>query len=125
MTPAQVLNMLGQHLLTMPDCPATGWPNKQLQPLPEPPYLLVQMASRRTFDPTLTGTSEVSTGRAVVMVVHQKNAYSTQADDLAETVKKHFRKGPLGDLTVRLSQVLGGYPTDTDWRVPVAIDWTT
>ncbi|MGR1582445.1 phage tail terminator-like protein [Thalassobius sp. S69A] len=125
MTPAQILNALAQHLLTLPDCPPVGWPNKKLSPLPEPPYLLLQMASRRTIDPTLTGTCETSSGRVVVLVVHKKDAYSFQADELAEAVKQHFRKGPLGDLTIKLSQVLGGYPTDTDWRVPVAVGWTT
>jgi hypothetical protein len=125
MTPAQILNTIGQHLITLPDCPPTGWPNKKLDPLPEPPYLLIQMASRKTVDPTLTGTSESSSGRLIVLIVHEKDIYSTQADNLAEAVKQHFRKGVLGGLTIKLSQVLGGYPTDTDWRVPVAVDWTT
>lgn len=124
MTPSQVLNALGQHLVAMPGCPPVIWPNKKPATLPERPYLVVQVAGRRTFDPTLNGSSETSTGRAVIVVVHDLNAYSTQADDLAQGVKAHFPKGRLtGDLTVSLSQVLGAYATDTDWRVPVEIDW--
>jgi len=124
MTPSQVLNALGQHLMTLTNCPPVVWPNKQPATLPARPYLVVQRAARRTFDPTIDGSSETSTGRAVIVVVHDLNAYSTQADDLAALVKGHFPKGALtSDLTISLSHVLDGYPTDTDWRVPVAIDW--
>jgi hypothetical protein len=124
MTPSQILNAIGQHLLTMTDCPPVVWPNKQPATLPALPYLTVQMAARRTFDPTLDGSSETSTGKAVIVVVHDLNEYSTQADDLAALVKAHFPKGRLtDDLTIRQSQVLDGYPTDTDWRVPVNVDW--
>lgn len=124
MTPSQVLNALGQHLLTMVDCPPVIWPNKKPVNLPDLPYVVVQMTAPKTFDPTLNGSSETSLGRAVFVLVHDLNAYSTQADALAYAIKSHFKKGRLtDDLTIKMSQVLGGYPTASDWRVPVAVDW--
>lgn len=122
MTPSEIAQVIGDHLAAMTDCPEIVWPNVATIPA-SLPYLTFDIAGRRTDDPTLDGTAEVTTGRAVVVVVHRLNSYATSAETLAETVKTRFPRGTLGGLTIRQAQVLDGYPTDTDWRVPVVIDW--
>lgn len=126
MTPSEITNALGQRLLALPDCPPVVWPNKNPDPLPERPYLVVQVASRRHADPTLNGTSGSWTGTLTINVVWEKNDYSTQADDLAESIRQRFKKATNANgIRVRSSEALAGYTTVTDYRVPVTIDWTS
>lgn len=122
MTASEIAQAIGEHLAAMDDCPEIVWPNRTTVPA-SLPYLTFNMAGRRTDDPTLDGSSETVTGRAIVVVVHRLNAYATAAEALAEAVKGRFPRGALGDLFIRQAQVLDGYRTDTDWRVPVVIDW--
>ncbi len=126
MKPSEILNALGQHLTGMPDCPPVIWPNKKQDPLPAKPYLVLQMASRRRVDPTLNGTSGNWVGTLSITVVWEKNTYSTQPDDLAENIRARFEKAVnAGGVRIFHSEALVGFPTDTDFRVPVSIDWTT
>lgn len=122
MTAAEITQTIGQHLAAMADCPEIVWPNRVTVPA-SLPFLTFDMAGRRTSDETLDGTAEITTGRAVVVVVHRLNAYASAAEDLAEAVKARFPRGSIGGLTIKQAQVLDGYRTDTDYRVPVAIDW--
>lgn len=122
MTAAEITQAIGQHLAAMTDCPEIVWPNRTTVPAALP-YLTFDMAGRRTDDLTLAGGCETVTGRAIVVVVHRINAYASAAEDLAETVKARFPRGQLGGLTIRQAQVLDGYRTDTDYRVPVTVDW--
>ena len=122
MTAAEITQAIGQHLAAMTDCPEIVWPNRITVPA-SLPYLTFGMAGRRTEDQTLAGGCETVTGRAVIVVVHRLNAYASAAEGLAEAVKARFPRGDLGGLTIRQAQVLDGYRTDTDYRVPVAVDW--
>lgn len=123
MTPDAILNALGQRLAALTSCPPIVWPNKVTTP-PARPYLTVQMAARDDIDPTIAGGDGYSEGRMVVVVVSDPDAYTTAADQLAARIKAHFPKAlRTGGVTIRSSSVKGGYPTDTDWRIPVLIDW--
>lgn len=124
MTPSAIQTALGQHLAAGVSRPIV-WPNKTTTPPPRP-YLVMQAAGRSDFTPDLNGEIEYSTGRQVVVVVSDLNAFATAADDLAYAVKARFPKGlRLGDLVVSQSQVLAGYADDVSWRVPVEIAWST
>lgn len=121
MTITEIMETLGAHLAAMAGCPELVWPNKTT--IPALPYATVALTGLNTTDQTLAGSSEVTTGRLVVVAVYPLNSYATLAQEMAETIKARFPRGPLGALTIRQAQVLDGYPTDTDFRVPVAIDW--
>ena len=121
MTPAQVQNALGQHLVTLGK--TIVFPNKTTPP-PALPYLVMQATARNDIDRSLAGGAGYSEGRQFIVVVHHKDQFATAADALAYQVKQLFPKAlRLGKLTIVRSQVLGGYVTDTDYRVPVQIDW--
>ena len=127
MTPAKALDLIGQRLFSMYEVPEIVWPNTTRVPVALP-YLTFQVASRGSLDLALAGGAEQLSGRVVVIVVAELNTYGKVADKLAQEIKERFPRGPLpaqtdGVLTIVQSQVLSGYPTDTDWRVPVEIDW--
>ena len=126
MKPSEVITALGKHLGGMPDCPKIVRPNRTQEPLPEKPYLTFQMGRRGYFDPTLDGSCGNSSGSLMIVVVWEKNAYTSKADDMAEDIRERFNKATqVGGVTISASSVLKGFATDTDWRVPVSIDWTT
>ncbi|VDS08873.1 hypothetical protein PARHAE_02058 [Paracoccus haematequi] len=121
MTPSGIQNAIGQHLLAA--FPRIVWPNRTT-PLPARPYLVMQNAARSDTDRALAGGKGYSEGRQIVVVVADLNAFATSADDLAATIRARFPRAlRLGRLTIVRSQVLPGYTTDTDYRVPVSIDW--
>lgn len=123
MTPDAIQTAIGQRLAAMPDCPTVVWPKKTTPP-PARPYLVMQIASRSDDDPTLAGDTPVSEGRAVIVCVADLGGFTTAADALAGRVRDHFLgQRRIGGVTVLRAQALAGYPTDTDWRVPVAVNW--
>lgn len=121
MTPDDIEKAIGRHLVTLGKTIVV--PNKTTG-VPALPYFVLQERSRADFDPALAGGTEYSEGSHVVVVVSRKDEFSTPAKVLAWQVKQHFPKAlRLGRLTIARSQVLGGYGTDTDYRVPVQLDW--
>lgn len=121
MTPSKIQNVLGQHLVGLGK--PVIFPNKNA-PLPARPYLVMQNRSRNDIDRALAGGKGYTEGSQTVVVVSELNAFATAADDLAYTVKARFPKAlRLGGVTIRGSSVQGGYTTETDYRVPVIIDW--
>ncbi|PWE26726.1 hypothetical protein C4N9_20930 [Pararhodobacter marinus] len=127
MTPNEAFTIIAARLRAMPDCPPVVWPNTNFEPVL--PRLIFQQPVRGANDPTLGGGYKVRTGRAVVIVATALvDDFGDAADTLATQIEALFPTGPLptqpaGVLTIVQSQVLGGYQTDTDWRVPVQIDW--
>ena len=120
MKPSAVQGAIGQHLVGLGK--PVVWPNKGAAPTR--PYLVMQNRSRNDFDRALAGGKGYSEGSQAVVVVSDLNAFATAAEDLAWLVKEHFPKAlRLGGVTIRGASVQGGYPTDTDYRVPVIIDW--
>ncbi|WP_176562656.1 phage tail terminator-like protein [Paracoccus liaowanqingii] len=124
MTPNEIQNLIGARLASMPDALRIVVPN-ETQTAPAKPYLILQTRSRGDQDPALAGGAEYSEGSFVIMVVTDLNARTARADDLAYAVKAQFPKALrlAPGLAIRLSSVLGGYPDDVSWRVPVQVDW--
>lgn len=123
MTPDAIFSAIGQRLAAMPDCPPVIWPNKDSAP-PARPYLTAQIAARDDLDPALAGGAGYSEGRFVVTVVSDLGRLTTAPDQLAALIKAQFPKAlRTSGVTIRAASVKSGYPTATDWRVPVVIDW--
>ncbi|WP_158247946.1 hypothetical protein [Paracoccus sp. SY] len=121
MKPSAVQNRIGQHLVGLGK--SVVFPNKS-GPIPAKPYLVMQNRSRTDVDGALAGGKGYSEGSQAVVVVGELNAFATAADDLAYAVKERFPKAlRLGGVTIRGASVQGGYTTETDYRVPVIIDW--
>lgn len=127
MTPAEILSALGQRLAGMTDCPQIVWDNRTTVPTALP-YLTASVVRGVTTDRGLNGGAEASDGTFVVVVVAEKNKFTTAADILAAAIKARFPMGTrvAAGLTITgPGHVSTGYPTDTDWRVPVIIPWKT
>ncbi|MDK3016549.1 phage tail terminator-like protein [Pseudodonghicola flavimaris] len=126
---ADILNALGQHLLTMADCPPVIWPNKKPAALPDKPYLVAQIAGKNTARRAVSNGAKATTGQLIVTVVHDLDGYSTAADRLAQSVADQFDLDtpiPATGGQIRLRQeptVVDGYSDDVSWRVPVVIPW--
>jgi hypothetical protein len=127
MTPAEAFSILAARLLTMTDCPPVAWPNAKFSPVL--PRLIFQQPIRAANDPTLAGGHKTRTGRAIIVVATAlEDDFGEAGEAIASRIEDLFPTGPLpehaaGVLTVVQSQILGGYQTDTDWRIPVQIDW--
>lgn len=127
MTPAEILNALGQRLAGMTDCPQIVWENKSTVPA-SLPYLTAAVVPGVTADRSLSGGAEWSDGTFVVVVVSELNKFTTAANILAANIKARFPYGlrPTAGLIIPAPpRVVKGYPTDADWRVPVQIPWKT
>ena len=123
MIPSDIKNTIGQHLSAGIARPIV-WQDKATT-LPPRPYLVMQNGDQSDINNTLAGEKRSTEGREVVVVVADLNAFATPAVDLAAAVKARFPKGlRLGGVTIARSQVLPGYLTDTDWRIPVEVSWT-
>lgn len=131
MTPAEIQNALGIRLSAMDPALPVVFPNKvwrrdaQGKPiLPPFPYLVMQVVSRSDMDAALSGGAEYSTGQQVITVVSALDQFSNPADNVAARVKAAFPKAlALDGIKIVSSQVLSGYATDRDWRVPVQVNW--
>jgi hypothetical protein len=121
--PSDIKNAIGQHLSAGIARPIV-WQDKATT-LPPRPYLVMQNGNQSDISNTLNGEKRSTEGRVVIIIVGDLNAFATPAVDLAAAVKARFPKAlRLGGVTIARSQVLPGYPTDTDWRIPVEVSWT-
>ncbi|MEP5730822.1 MAG: phage tail terminator-like protein [Sulfitobacter sp.] len=130
MKEADISKALGQHLMTLADVPSIVWENKDKPDSVSRPYLVVQMVrvSRKSLD-LAGGGGITSRGFMQITIVHELDNWAKPAEELADRIAAHFRKGTKlsengGTVTVMDSpNVLTALRDESDWRVPIQIDY--
>ena len=133
MNTKDIRNALKAHLATaaLPSGTAEAWPNVGASSEDVPRF----DASFSSVTQTLANTGaveeeiEVEIGNFNVVVIVAHGGGEDEALDIADIVSLRFGKGTDltvagGSLTVTgRPDIRGGYPTDTDYRVPVIIPY--
>lgn len=121
---------LGQHLADMVDVPPIAWANKSANL--EKPYLTTLHAPVSQINPTLDGSVAVdSLGLWLVTVVAEGNAFTTQANAVAQSIADHYRQGGRiagtgGTVLIERVAIVGGFHDQAEnWNVPVRISYRT
>ena len=94
MREADISEALNAHLLTLAGIPLVVWENTDLPEDKVRPYLAAQTVrvSRRSLD-LAGGGGIISRGYLQITIVHKLNASALPAEELADNIAAHFRKG--------------------------------
>lgn len=93
------------------------------------PYIACQMVRVGKTDPALAGGAAVHQGYAIATVVTQKGAFTTEATNISAEVEALFTKGLRLSITggtvviTKPAEALTGYQDQSDYRLPVRIDY--
>ena len=125
---AEIETVAGQHLASMGSTPI-AWPNKNFDP--DGTYIEFRHIPNDVDDPVISGGFEYALGIFLITVVTPANQFSTEANDLAEQIRRHFYKGLRlsltgGSLVINRPSSLGtGFPDGAYWRQPVSVSYIT
>jgi len=121
---------LGQRLESLANVPPIAWPNAAFTPAY--PYLEFRHSPNDVLDETGQGGYERQIGFVLVTVVTELNAFSNEANDIAEAIRRHFPKAlriSAGDGTVLINaptSIAAAFPFDgKEWRLPVRVSYMT
>lgn len=129
MTNNEIETAIGQHLADMFDCPPIAWPNKDF--VPDLPYIEFRHAPNERYDDTADCSGAVQLGIALATVVSDRDAFSTEANDIAQDIADRFPKGlriAAGSGNVLINQPCAFGSPFVDgvyWRQPVTIRYMT
>lgn len=128
MTLNEIETALGQRLATMEDCPPIVWPNRASDPAH--PYLSVQHVPVDRQGLGLAGDAVRITGYIVVTVIGPIDAFTTEANRIANAVMERFPAGlriPAGNGRVAITRPPAPQPAfrdGPDWRQPLRITYS-
>jgi|GEM_PF-2170926 len=129
MTLNEIETAFGQHLLKIEDAPEIAWPNKDFTP--SGTYIEFRHLPNEAVDDTVTGGMEFQLGLVLMSVVTKSHEYTTEANTIAQAVKKQFPKGLRlsglnGSLVINRPVSFGtSFQDGAYFRIPVTASYIT
>lgn len=133
MTFGDIETALGQRLDTLDPSYPIAWPNKDFDPKAAGnlPYIEFQHVPTLRSDESIDASLTVQTGIALMTVVTARDAFTGQANTIAQAVADLFSYGlrlSVTGGTVMIAKPADPVPGFTDgvyWRLPVRVNYRT
>ncbi len=133
MTFNEIEQALGQRLAGMTPAYPIAWPNKDYDPKPagRVPYIEFAHVPTAVTDESIDASMHVHTGIALLTVVVNRDAFSNQANTIAQAVADRFKMGSrlaAGSGSVMIGQPaepVAGFTDGIYYRAPVRVTYRT
>lgn len=129
----QIETALGQRLSGLSPAYPIAWPNKDYDPtgVDKVPYIEFRHVPSARDDDSIDGSFAVQTGIALLTVVVSRDAFTNQANTIAQAVADRFSYGlrmTAGSgvvMVAKPAELATGFVDGVYWRQPVRVNYRT